>query len=141
MFEYITQSFKDYYYYDITDDDIDLAFIAQMEAVVNTYAELNNDPYTRLVAQSIYAMPSDQEKFVGIGIQYQTEDNNLRVTNVYLSGAAYQKLYPNDLIIGIELNSQKIYFKDLANSIAVSSYLSGDIGDEKKIYCIRSRFK
>ena len=132
MFEYITQSFKDYYYYDITDDDIDLAFIAQMEAVVNTYAELNNDPYTRLVAQSIYAMPSDQEKFVGIGIQYQTEDNNLRVANVYLSGAAYQKLYPNDLIIGIELNSQKIYFKDLANSIAVSSYLSGDIGDEKR---------
>ncbi|MDD3068180.1 MAG: hypothetical protein PHW37_04480, partial [Acholeplasmataceae bacterium] len=58
MFEYITQTFKDYYYYDITDDDIDLAFIAQMEAVINTYGALNEDPYTRLSSQSIYLMPS-----------------------------------------------------------------------------------
>lgn len=133
MFEYITQTFKDYYYYDITDDDIDLAFIAQMEAVINTYGALNEDPYTRLSSQSIYLMPSDQEKFVGVGIRYVFEDNLLRVTDVYFEGAAYQKLYPNDLIVGIILNEQKIYFEDLANEVAVTSYLSGDIGEEKKL--------
>ncbi|MDY0338481.1 MAG: S41 family peptidase, partial [Acholeplasmataceae bacterium] len=133
MFEYITQTFKDYYYYDITDDDIDLAFIAQMEAVINTYGALNEDPYTRLSSQSIYLMPSDQEKFVGVGIRYVFEENLLRVTDVYFEGAAYQKLYPNDLIVGIILNEQKIYFEDLANEVAVTSYLSGDIGEEKKL--------
>ncbi|MBN2267847.1 MAG: S41 family peptidase [Acholeplasmataceae bacterium] len=131
MFEYITQTFKDYYLYEISADEIDAAFISQMEAVINTYGKLNDDPYTRLVSQSIYAMPTDQEKFVGIGLQYQFEENDLRVTNVYYQGAAAKKIYPNDLIVGIEINQQKIYFKDLENSLVVTSYLSGDLGEEK----------
>lgn len=131
MFEYITQTFKDYYLYEISSDEIDAAFIAQMEAVINTYGKLNDDPYTRLVSQSIYAMPTDQEKFVGIGLQFQFEENDLRVTNVYYQGAAVKKLYPNDLIVGIEINQQKIYFRDLENSLVVTSYLSGDLGEEK----------
>ena len=131
MFEYITQTFKDYYYYDITDDEINQAFIAQMEAVVSTYGALNNDPYTRLVAQSIHSVPMDQEKFIGIGIQFQYEEKNLLVTNVYFQGPAYQKLYPNDLIIGLVINGQNMYFDELSNTSVVSSYLSGDLHEVK----------
>lgn len=50
MFEYIIESFDNYYYYDIDNEEVHDAFIASMEATINTIAEKNGDPYTRLLA-------------------------------------------------------------------------------------------
>lgn len=107
------------------------AFIAQMEATVNTYANNHQDPYTRLVAQSIYTLPQDQEKFVGIGIRLQHEGMQMRIIDVFSSGPAHGKIFPNDLLIGIEINGQDIYFETLVSPSISLNYLSGKIGDSK----------
>ena len=99
MFDYIIESFENYYYYDLDDEEIHQAFISTMEATINKIAELNGDPYTRLVATPLAAGAFDDEKFVGIGVSFVFENHDLRVGYVYPQGAANQKLYPNDLII------------------------------------------
>jgi carboxyl-terminal processing protease len=130
-FEFITESFKNYYYYDIEDDEIQDAFLAAMEASVNSYAASNNDPYTRLVATPLNVSPSDEEMFIGIGISFIVEDYNLRVDYVYPQGAAVGLLYPNDLVIGIKIDDLDILFEDLDNEEDVLSYLSGELDDVK----------
>ncbi|HBY65411.1 MAG TPA: hypothetical protein DEG42_03355, partial [Acholeplasmataceae bacterium] len=95
-FEFIGESFQNYYYYDIEDDEIQKAFIDAMEASINSYAASNNDPYTRLVATPLNVTPTDDEIFIGIGISFTTEELGLRVNYVYPEGAAVGLIYPND---------------------------------------------
>jgi len=136
-FEYITESFKNDYYYDIDEEEIQEAFIATMEAAINAYAASNNDPYTRLVATPLSASASDDEKFVGVGITFMMEDQNLRVNYVYPQGSAVGLLYPNDLIIGIKIDSEDILFADLEDEDQVISYLAGAL-DDVKTFIVRN---
>ncbi|MFH0767898.1 MAG: S41 family peptidase, partial [Bacillota bacterium] len=131
VFEDITESFENFYYYDIDDAEIQDAFIASMEATINSYAEANNDPYTRLVATPLSATPSGDEMFIGIGISFVMEDFNLRVAYVYPGGAAEDILYPNDLIIGIVINNESFYFNTMDSKTEVMMYLSGSLDDTK----------
>lgn len=131
MFNYIIESFENYYYYDLDDEEIHDAFIASMEATINKIGELNNDPYTRLVATPLATGPSDEEKFVGIGVSFIFEDLNLRIGYVYPQGAAHQKLYPNDLIIGIKDGENMIYFEELNRDDDVLALLAGEENDTK----------
>ncbi|HAX03567.1 MAG: hypothetical protein A2Y45_10050 [Tenericutes bacterium GWC2_34_14] len=126
MFNYIIESFENYYYYDLDDAEIHDAFIASMEATINKIGELNGDPYTRLVATPLASGPSDEEKFVGIGVSFLFEDLNLRIGYVYPQGAAHHKLYPNDLIIGVKDGEDMIYFNDLVSDDAVLQLLAGE---------------
>jgi len=98
VFEDLTDLFDRYYYYDIDDTQVHDAFVASMEAIVQSYGESNDDPYTRLVATPLSVTPSGDESFIGIGIGFIMEDQNLRVTYVYPNTAAENKLYPNDLM-------------------------------------------
>ncbi|MDY0075007.1 MAG: S41 family peptidase [Acholeplasmataceae bacterium] len=133
MFDYIMESFDNYYYYDIDDEQVHEAFIANMEASINKIAELNNDPYTRLLAVPLASSPSDDEKFVGVGISFVFEGLDLRVGYVYPQGASHKKIYPNDLIVGVVEDETSIYFKDLDHQESVLDYLKGDLGETKSL--------
>jgi carboxyl-terminal processing protease len=133
MFNLITESFERYYYYDIDEKEELDAFIESMRATISSYAKSNNDPYTRLVSTPLNATPSDNESFVGIGINLVFEKNNIRVTNVIYGSAAHQVLYPNDLIIGIVINDVEVLFEDLSGETEVLSYLQGELGDTKRL--------
>jgi len=133
MFNLITESFERYYYYDIDEvEELD-AFIESMRATISSYAQSNNDPYTRLISTPLNATPSDNETFVGIGINLVFEEKNIRITNVIYGSAAYQVLYPNDLIVGIVDNDVEVLFEDLTGETEVLSYLEGELGDTKRL--------
>jgi len=131
VFDQLTTNFKNYYYYNIEDAEVEAAFIASMEGIIESYATMNNDPYTRLVANPLSVSPSGDEMFIGIGISFLMEDFNLRVSYVYAGGAADHFLYPNDLIIGIVDGSEIIYFDTLSSETEVLSYLAGSLDDVK----------
>jgi carboxyl-terminal processing protease len=133
MFELITENFHRYYYYDLDDDQINQAFIAQMEAIIETYAKLNNDPYTRLVATPLSVEPSSDEFFIGLGISFWFENLNIRVSSVYPNAAADGLIYPNDLIVGLLVEEAYLLFEDLDDHFEVLSLLSGDLGDHKNL--------
>jgi len=133
MFNLITESFERYYYYDIDEKEELDAFIESMRATINSYAKSNNDPYTRLVSTPLNATPSDNETFVGIGINLVFEKNNIRITNVVYGSAAHKVLYPNDLIVGIVVDDAEILFKNLSGETEVLSYLQGELGDTKRL--------
>ena len=132
-FEFITESFQNYYYYDIEDDEIQKAFIDAMEASINSYAASNNDPYTRLVATHLNVTPTDDEIFIGIGISFTTEELGLRVNYVYPEGAAVGLIYPNDMIIGVSIDDSDIMFEELNDEDEILSYLSGNLDDVKTL--------
>lgn len=132
MFEYIIESFDNYYYYDIDNEEVHDAFIASMEATINTIAEKNGDPYTRLLATPLASGASDDEKYVGIGVSFVFEDNDLRVGYVYPQSSAHLKLYPNDLIIGIKHEETVTYFKDLEDNDDVLEAISGNESELKE---------
>lgn len=133
MFSLITESFERYYYYDIDETDELNAFIESMRATISSYAQSNNDPYTRLVSTPLNATPSDNETFVGIGINLVFEDNNIRITNVFYGSAAHQVLYPNDLVVGIVIDNVEILFDSLSGETEVLSYLQGELNDTKRL--------
>src|SRR5690606_6773622 len=133
MFSLITESFERYYYYDIDETDELSAFVESMRATIQSYADSNNDPYTRLIETPLNATPSDNESFVGIGINLVFEGNNIRITNVYYGSAAHQVLYPNDLIVGIVVDGTDILFDSLSGETEVLSYLKGELNDMKRL--------
>ncbi|MDO9629991.1 MAG: S41 family peptidase [Acholeplasmataceae bacterium] len=133
MFNLITESFERYYYYDIDEIDKHDAFIDSMRAVIQSYAKSNQDPYTRLISTPLSATPSDNESFVGIGINLIFEGNNIRITNIYYGSAAHRVLYPNDLIVGIVVAGEDILFDNLLGETEVLGYLSGELGDTKRL--------
>ncbi len=131
MFKYITRAFDQYYYYDIENDDVYDAFIESMNVVVDTYASLNDDPYTKITTISSNEASTDLESYIGMGIDYDFEDLNMRVIDVDDSSNLYFRLFPNDLIIGvIDKNLNTLLFNDMRNEAEVLSYLDGTVGDE-----------
>jgi carboxyl-terminal processing protease len=140
IIEYIEENLERIYYYDLDDDAKYDAYIQSMEAVINAYAKANNDPYTRLVITPKNVSPTDDEKFVGIGISFVFEENNLRIQKIIKGSAAENVLYPNDLIIGIKLEDEEIIFNDLNDTTEVISYLSGTLDDEKNLIVMNPDF-
>jgi len=112
VFDYLTEVLEEYYYYDIDDEDKHLAFIASIEASIDTYAKLSNDPYTRLVKVPITNEQSEQV-FRGFGMFIDYEGSNLRIINTIYNTPAYMKVYPNDLIIGISIDAEDFLFDQL----------------------------
>lgn len=137
MFDYIINSFNNYYYYDLDDDEIHQAFIASMEATIESIANQHNDPYTRLVKTPLASSPAGDESFVGIGVSFSFEGLNLRIGYIYKGGAAEKKLYPNDLIIGMMVDDTEILFKDLSQEEDVLDMLKGSI-DETKTMIVKT---
>ena len=131
-FQYIIDAFENYYYYDIDEEDIHEAFIATMEATVNTLAERSDDPYTRLVATPLSTEPTDDEAFVGVGMSVVAERGQLRVSSVYPNGAAAGILYPNDVILGMVKNDTYQYFSDDDSSEDMFAALAGELGETKE---------
>jgi carboxyl-terminal processing protease len=127
----ITEALDRYYYYDLEQGEKDAAFVAQMEAIVNSYAVQNSDPYTRLSVVAPNVQATGDESYVGLGITISSEDIGLRVEDVLFEGPSFAKLYPNDLIIGVMDESTAIYFEDLDELNQPISYLAG-IEDEVK---------
>ncbi|BCR36333.1 S41 family peptidase [Mariniplasma anaerobium] len=133
----ITEALDRYYYYDLEQGEKDAAFVAQMEAIVNSYAEQNNDPYTRLSAAALNVAPTGDESYVGLGITITTQDNGLRVEDVLFQGPSFTKLYPNDLIIGVMDQTTAIYFEDLDDSTLWTSYLAGEVDEVKSLIVLQ----
>jgi len=133
ILEYIEDNLNRLYYYDLDDDAKFDAYVSSIEAVVNAYAKANNDPYTRLVISPINITPTDDEKFIGIGISLVFENNNIRVQRIIRDSAAENVLYPNDLIVGIKIVDEEIMFSNLADSNEVISYLTGTLDDQKTL--------
>lgn len=131
-FQYIINAFENYYYYDIDDEDVHEAFISTMEATVNTLAERNNDPYTRLVATPLGTESTDDEKFIGVGMGITAEEGKLRIVNVYPHGAAAGLLYPNDVILGFVEDDVYHYFQVTDSQEAMFEKLSGELGETKQ---------
>ncbi|AUD64833.1 hypothetical protein BK011_03770 [Tenericutes bacterium MZ-XQ] len=132
----ITEALERYYLYDLTDAEKDAAFIAQLESIVASYAESNNDPYTRLSAQPVNLAPTNAESYVGIGVTIEQLNPLLRVLEVVYEGPSYQKLYPNDMIVGVMQNNEKLYFDTLQPNILPTSFLAGSLGEVKTLIVI-----
>jgi len=136
IIEYIEENLKRIYYYDLDDDAKYEAYISSLEAAVNAYAKANNDPYTRLIISPKSVAPTDDEKFIGIGISFVFENNNLRVQNIIKDSAALSVLFPNDLIVGVVKDNEDIMFYDLESTLEVSSYLKGELNDTMTLIVI-----
>jgi carboxyl-terminal processing protease len=137
IFEYITDSLEEYYLYDLEESEKNIAFVRSMEAIVEAYAALNQDPYTRVVSSPLSVTPGSDESFVGIGVAFAFEGLNLRIGYVHHDGAAAGLIYPNDLITGIIENEQTILFQTLSSEEEVLGYLSGTL-DETKSFLIQN---
>lgn len=133
VYSEITQALDAYYYYDLEPDEKNAAFLAQMVSIVESYARSNNDPYTRLSAVPLNTAPTNAESYIGLGITIQSEGQNLRVQDVLLEGPSFQKLYPNDLIVGIKKDGEKIYFDALDSKVPSTNYLTGKLNEIKTL--------
>lgn len=131
IFEFITDHLDEYYLYDLEEDEKNLAFIRSMEAIVEAYASLNGDPYTRLIASSRSVTPGSDETFIGIGVSFVFEGLDLRINYVHQDGSADGLLYPNDLITGIIQNGNQVLFQSLSTESEVLGYLSGTLAEVK----------
>ncbi len=136
VYSEITQSLDRYYYYDLDDSEKNAAFLAQMVAIVDSYAKSNQDPYTRLSAIPLNTAPTGDESYVGIGITIANEEKNLRVQDVVYMGPSYQKLYPYDLIVGIMQNGNKMYFDTLDEKTESTSFLKGVLNEVKSLIVV-----
>jgi carboxyl-terminal processing protease len=131
IFEFITDQLELNYLYDLEDSEKNIAFIRSMEAIVEAYANLNNDPYTRVVSSPLSVTPGSDETFVGIGVGFSFEGLNLRIGYVYVEGAAHGLIYPNDLITGIIKDDVTLLFDSLQSEDEVLALLSGTLGEMK----------
>ncbi len=130
-FTSITDELEQYYYYEIDDEEISRAFIASLEAIINQYAIDNDDPYTRLNVIPTSITPSDAESFVGLGISFTFNENHeLVIYDVMNESSVFGVIYPNDRIIGMIFNSERLMFADVTEDDVVD-YMSG-VKDEIK---------
>jgi carboxyl-terminal processing protease len=132
-FTYVTEFLKENYLYDITDDDEHEAFVRSLEAMISTYAERHNDPYTRLVMTPLSVSPSSDESFIGMGIRFFFENNNLRIEDLVPGSSLIGLLIPGDLIVGIIESGVPTYFNALSGQTEVLSYLTGTQGSVKTL--------
>lgn len=137
VYSLITGLLDEGYYYDLDQDEKDAAFLAQMQAIVESYAKDNNDPYTRLFKATSEATATSAESYVGLGITITPFDSFLKVEDVVYQGPSYTKLYPNDLIVGIKTGEALLYFKDLEAHESAITYLKGNIGEIKSLIVIQ----
>jgi carboxyl-terminal processing protease len=133
LFSSINERFDEHYYYDIDDAERNEAFVAQMEAIIDAYAAANNDPYTRLSQTPVGIAPGDAERFVGVGINYLPEGNDLRVQSVQYGSPAFSNLYPNDLIVGVEWEGEDVFFDTLASHQDALDYMRAEIGETRTL--------
>ncbi len=131
LFDYISETFDNYYYYELGEDDLASAYVAQIEAIVATFGDVNDDPYTRIEAIPINLSPSGDESYVGIGISYVMDEGALRVVYVHHEAPADGLIYPNDLIIGVVETDRTVYFKDLETDLERFGLLSASEGETK----------
>lgn len=136
MFTSITDAFEEFYYYDIDDEEVNRAFIASMEAIINQYAEDNDDPYTRLVAIPLNITPSDAESFEGLGITFvYNSDNELVIYDIMNESSVFGYIYPNDRIIGMMINDEEVMFADLHQD-EVTNYFDGVVDEVKELIVV-----
>lgn len=99
IYETITSSLEDNYYYDLDDTVTFEAYLASMEAIAAAYGSYFNDPYTRVEA---FSNISSNTNFIGLGIYIDFKDNLPYVRGVIYEGPSYQKLYPGDQLLGVK---------------------------------------
>ena len=133
MFDQITEEFRSSYYYSITDEDIAKAYIEQIRTTINTLGLLYDDPYTRLDEVSLSGSPSSSESYVGLGIYSTFDGLNVVVLDVFYQGSVYGMIYPNDRIVGIQVNQVDVLFDDFESQTAVLRALRGDLNEQKTL--------
>ena len=99
IYETITTTLEDNYYYDLDDTVTFEAYLASMEAIASAYGGYFNDPYTRIEA---FSNVSSNTNFVGLGIYIDFKDGLPYVRDVIYEGPSYQKLYPGDQLLGVK---------------------------------------
>jgi len=99
IYETITSTLEDNYYYDLEDTVTFEAYLASMEAIATAYGSYFNDPYTRIEA---FSNISTNSNFIGLGIYIDFKDNLPYVRDVIYDGPSYQKLYPGDQLLGVK---------------------------------------
>lgn len=133
LFTAITDAFEEYYYYDIEDEEVNRAFIASLEAIIDQYAADNDDPYTQLKSIPTDIAPTDAEAFEGLGITFAfTDENELLLFDVLNDSSLFGILYPNDLITGIMIEDERVMFTDLTQD-EVIAYFSGVVDEIKTL--------
>lgn len=129
-FETITDVLERQYYYDVNDEAQYEAYIAQLDAIVEAYSTYFNDPYTRLDAYDLSQIMT--QNYIGMGITFYFDSLLPVVSYVYYEAPAYQKLYPGDTLIGVQLEEDN-YFEDMSSTDDVLALLQGDQYEEKTI--------
>jgi carboxyl-terminal processing protease len=112
IYETITSTLEDHYYYNLDDTATLEAYIASMDAIVAYYGSYFNDPYTRIDAYNPSTSTLVRNQ-VGLGIYIDFVDNIPVVRHVVYKGPSYQKLYPGDQILGIKDGVSFVEFNDI----------------------------
>ncbi|MDX9691604.1 MAG: S41 family peptidase, partial [Acholeplasmataceae bacterium] len=123
-FDFVTDFLEDNYYYELDENAIDQAYIDSLYRIVESYGNQNNDPYTRLFAFPQIDDVRFDEFYIGMGIEIQIEEDQIRITAVNKDSDAFGKLMPNDLIIGVVIEDQEIMFDALESDENMILYLS-----------------
>jgi carboxyl-terminal processing protease len=130
----ITEQLKSSYYYDISDEDISSAYIEHLRATINTYAAIHDDPYTRLEEIPISTSPSSNESFVGLGVFFNYVNQfDVLILDVLFNGSAFGKIYPNDIVIGVVVDTNDLLFQTLAKPSDVLTLLRGELNETKTL--------
>ncbi len=132
MISFIEEELENYYYYDLDDDMKHQAYINSIRAAIDTYASLNNDPYTRLISAPMNGIPRSDESFIGFGISFIYEDEGLLVNDLIKNSPAIGKLIPGDMVIGLRSNNEDIYFYTMTQD-EVYQLLSGNVDETKTL--------
>ncbi len=136
MFTSITDAFEQYYYYDIEDEEVNRAFIASMEAIIDQYALDNHDPYTKLREIPINITPANSEQFEGLGITFTfNQDYELVILDVMMESSVYGLIFPNDVITGMIVNDERVMFNTLQEDDVVA-YFSGVANETKQLIVV-----
>jgi carboxyl-terminal processing protease len=128
IFQTISETLQNHYFYDVTEEDIKTIYINHIEKIVETFSEYYNDPYTRLEISDAFVTTSQ----VGIGISIYFEGNIPVISSVLYHSDAFSKLYPGDKINGIYIENNLILFETLSKTEDVMTYLRGNLLEEKR---------
>jgi len=77
--------------------------------------------------------PSSDESFVGMGIRFYFERNNLRIEDLVPGSSLLGLLIPGDLIVGVVESGIPVYFNTLSSQTEVLTYLTGSQGSIKTL--------
>lgn len=128
IFQTISETLKNHYFYDVTDEDVEAIYLNHIGKIVDAFSEFYDDPYTRLETSDAFV----QSVNVGLGVSIFFDLNTPVISSVLFFSDAFTKLYPGDKILGIYINDDILLFETLTNTEDVVSYLRGALLDEKK---------